>query len=739
MVVASGAYLWSKWPDVPDREQLSQPDWSLASVVYTAEGQELARFQQENRTWVPYGQISPHAVSALLATEDHRFFSHDGIDFFRLGSSAVQTLLGDRQGGSTVTMQLARNLFPGFQTAPPFERKLKELITALRLEQQYGKPEILEMYLNTVSYGNRAFGIQEAARTYFGKSAASLSLTESALLIGLLKGPSWYNPLRHPERALNRRNIVLDVMLRRGYLEEAEHTRLRNEPLGLDFQSLATVSSLAPHFVEHVRTWVEAWAEANGHDVYSGGLRIYTTLDSRLQNLAQEAVGEQMQQLQAVANYEWSHPQDFFLSSNPAAYPHMAGQPRFSYFWQTHPEVADAYVRGSRRYKTAVVGGTHPEAAFLNLRLNATFMDSLSAVAGRLETGFIAIEPATGHVKAWIGGRDFGQDQYDKVALARRQPGSTFKPFVFAAAVDYGYAPDQLVSESPQGFRTVSADTGAAKADALTVRHALAISSNTATAHFVDVLGPRRVASYAQRLGIKSELRAVSSLGLGTSEVTLLEMASAYGTLANQGMHREPVVVTRIEDHSGRVLARFEPPAERAISAYTAYAVVDMLRDAVGYGTAREIRTRFGIRADVAGKTGTTQHNADGWFMLMHPELVAGSWVGFNDPRVTFRSDHWGQGAHNALYVVGAFFQRLTADQLLTRNVRFALPPGYTHTGKPEAVSEEIVLATDGSRAPLVPSADLQDSTGKSLSTLPADADVEQALRLHVSGSQSSE
>lgn len=723
----------------PDLDALTTHPRSLSTVVYTADGQELTRFHREYRTWVPYSSISEHTIRALLATEDHRFYRHSGVDFLRLASSAAKTLLGDRQGGSTITMQLVRNLRPELLQGAPYQRKVKEVVLALELERTWPKERILETYLNTVPFGPRVFGIEAAAQTFFDEPASALDVHESALLIGLLKGPSWYNPVKHPKRALGRRNVVLSRLRDEGYIDAEAYTRYAGMSLALRYRPPVWRANLAPHFAEHVRAWLEDWGERNGYDVYQDGLRVYTTLDSRLQAHAQAAADEQVQILQAVVDYEWSQQAPPALGTAPGAYLRRAASGKvdpFAHFWSTHPDLLQEYVRATDRHERLVERGMHPTAASIQLSFERPFMDSLRAALSRLEVGLVAIDPSTGHVRAWVGGRDFERDQFDKVALAKRQPGSTFKPFVFATAIDHGYKPDDYISDTPVAYRDpdtkqVWTPRSAATGAPVTLRNALAYSSNSVATKLTLETGPYRVAETAKRMGIRSALDAVPSIGLGTSEVTLLELTSAYATLAGTGVYREPVVVTRIEDRSGKVVARFEPEPRKAISAYTAYAVLDMLRSAVDYGTGSRIRTALGIRDDVAGKTGTTQRNADGWFVLMHPGLVTGAWTGFNDPRITFRSNHWGQGGHNALNIAGDFLRRiLHDDQPNIARSSFAPPPGYI-AAKPKAIrrtgdilanSEHAPLASEGlampgrtNAAPLNPDADLEHTLRASL------------------------
>ena len=664
------------------------PNLGLATLVYSADGHELTRYYRENRTWIAYAQLSPALVETLIATEDRRFYTHRGVDWLRLGASMWKTARGQRQGGSTLTMQLARNYFPDIGQAPAVQRKFYEIATALKIERGYLKYEILEMYLNTVPFGYHAFGIETAAQTYFNKSASALNTVESATLVGMLKGITLYNPVRHPERSIQRRNVVLGQANRYGSLDPGALDSLRRQPLGLDFQFNTAATGPAPHFAETVRTGLADWAAEQGYDLYSSGLRVYTTLDMRLQAKAEAAFEAQLNGLQAVAGYEWSRRRPAHLGDTPDVYERAQAAGRyepFAYFRRARRDLLDQHIRHTERYEQALRQGTASDAALEALHANVAFIDSLVGDLTRLEAGLVALDPATGHVLAWVGGCDFAEDQYDKVALARRQPGSTFKPFVYAAALELGYSPEDQRVDVIQTYDTTGPDKtwtptnsgDEATGDTLTLREGLAFSKNTITAQLMDEMGPAWVAHTARRMGIESPLDEVPSLALGTSEVTLLELVAAYTPLATNGWRRTPLFITRIEDRNGRPIASFAPETRASISSQTSYSILEMMRGVVDEGTGIRIRTQFGIEADVAGKTGTTQNNADGWFVLLHPRLAMGAWVGFNDRQVTFRSNFWGQGGHNALYVVGDFLKRALADSLVQPDARFAPPHGH--------------------------------------------------------------
>ena len=648
-------------PFTPSISDIRKAGSEQPAQILSADGRKLAEFKQSNRQWVALTDISPQVVKALIATEDHRFYEHFGLDWRRTASAAVYTLRGDRQGGSTLTQQLARNLYPEeIGRAASLTRKLKEAITALKIEAVYSKDEILETYLNTVPFLYNAFGIEMAARTYFNTSADGLDVLQAATLVGMLKGNSYYNPVLNPERAVQRRNIVLAQMVKHGQLDPAKFESLKQKPLRVDFERQSEPPGPAPHFAQQLRKWLIAWADRNDYNIYSDGLVVHTTLDYRLQTQASQAVARQGYQLQHIANAAWSRAST----------------------WNPGNALVEAFMRETPAYKAAIDGGLTPEQAIRQLQADAGFMRDLREKKTTIQAGFLAIDPQNGQIKAWVGSRDFQEDAFDHVQQARRQPGSTFKPFVYGEAFRQGMSPDDtLIDEAVEiavGGNEVwrPTDDKPPSGQPMSLRDALAYSKNTITAQLMQKVGPGKVVKLAHAMGIRqSKLEAVPSLALGTSPVSLIEMVAAYGTIANGGRYVEPVLVTRIEDRDGKLIEEFAAaPPEQALSRHVAYTLLDTMRGVISRGTGSAIRSRFGIRADVAGKTGTTQDSADGWFLLMHPQLVAGAWVGFNDSRVTLRSDYWGQGAHSALPIVGDFFSNALRNRLIDRNARFEAP-----------------------------------------------------------------
>ncbi|MBF3539845.1 transglycosylase domain-containing protein [Burkholderia pseudomallei] len=661
-------YVLALIPFTPSIGDIRKARVDAPAQILSADGKLLAEFKPSNREWVPLADISPKMVDALISTEDHRFYEHHGLDWRRTAGAALRTFSGDRQGGSTITQQLARNLYPDeIGRAPTLTRKLKEAITALKIEAVYSKAQILETYLNTVPFLYNAYGVEMAARTYFDKSADQLDALDAATLVGMLKGNSYYNPVLNPERALARRNTVLAQMVKYGRLSPAAYASLQKKPLRIDFERQKEPPGPAPHFAQQLRKWLIAWADRNDYNIYSDGLVVRTTIDSRLQTYATQALARQTNQLQGVANGMWN------AGSGCAP-----GNPLFR-----------AFVRETPEFRAALDGGATGDAALKRLLADRGFARALCKAKADVQAGFLAIDPRNGQIKAWVGSRDFTAEPFDHVQQARRQPGSTFKPFVYGAAFAAGATPDDTFVDQPVEIPLAGGEIWRPDDDApptnkpMTLRDAIAYSRNRITAQLMMKVGPQKVARLARAMGVRdSALDAVPSLALGTSPVTLKEMVSAYATIANVGEYVEPRMVTRIEGRNGEVLAEFASATpERALDAAAARTLIDVMRGVVERGTGAAIRSRYGIRADVAGKTGTTQGDTDGWFILTQPELVAGAWVGFDDGRVTLGGD-WGQGARSALPIVGDFYQRAIRARLVDTRERFATeaPPSAFDT-----------------------------------------------------------
>ena len=691
--------VWNTVKETPDVDHLRTVRAVQPSVVLAADGSELTTLRSVQREWLPLEKISPQVLHALVDTEDKRFYDHPGVDIFRTLAAAFRTAGGETQGGSTITQQLVRNLYPEeIGRARTVNRKLREIITATRIEQRYTKDEILETYLNTVPFLYNVYGIEMAARTYYGKSASSLDALEGATLVGMLKGTHYYNPVVNPERARSRRNVVLAQMVRGDHLSDEEFQLLRGAPLGLNFQRQAEPTGSSTHFTEYVRKWLTDWAERNHHDLGAEGLVIQTTLDPKMQALAAQAVERQSQVLQAVADVEWGTASSRLLSKTPAAYERMRDKVQpFRYLWTERDTLLDSFLRETPEFRRAVAADG--EAATLKkLKHDAAFIARLQQAKTRLEAGFLAMDPASGEVRAWVGSRDFQRDQYDHVAQAERQPGSTFKPFVYGAALERGFSPDRMYADGPVEIRLGDgrmwrpSDMGGASGRPMSLRDGLVYSKNTITAQVMQDVGLNDIVTLAKAAGVKrSRLDAVPSLALGTSPVTLLEMVNAYSTIARGGEYREPIFIRNIKDREGKTLVEFSKAPVRVMSERTSTELIDMMRGVVTRGTGTAIKSQFQVVADIAGKTGTTQNNTDGWFMLMHPNLVVGSWVGFNDARVTMRSDYWGQGGHSALLLVGDFFRAAMDRGMLDVKASFPRPerPALMASARPSAVMDD--------------------------------------------------
>ncbi len=647
-------------PFTPSISDIRKATTERPAQILFADGKKLAEFKPSNRQWVKLAEVSPAVIDALIATEDHRFYTHFGLDWRRTLMAAVNTFRGERQGGSTLTQQLARNLYPEeIGREATLTRKIKEAITALKIEALHSKQEILETYLNTVPFLYNAFGIEMAARTYFDCSARQLDVLQSATLVGMLKGNSYYNPVQNPERAVERRNTVLALMLRQHKLSAQQFEQLKKKPLRINFERQLPDPGAAPHFAQQLRKWLILWADRNDYNVYSDGLVVHTTLDSRLQAQANQAVARQGEVLQQLARSAWNNT-----------------------VWNVRNPLVQTFLRESGAYRAARASGLDDAQALRKLWADTSFMRDLRQQKTMIEAGFLAIDPRSGEVKAWVGGRDFLRDAFDHVQQARRQPGSTFKPFVYGEAFRQGYHTDDSLLDKAVEIRLDGGevwrpgDGVPPSGRAMSLRDGLVYSKNTITAQLMQMVGPAKVARLAYALGVRqSPLEEVPSLALGTSPVSLKEMVSAYASIAGGGVYRKPVLVTRIEDRKGRVLAEFAPAAgEAAFSPAVAYTLIDVMRGVVERGTGSAIRQHFGLRGDLAGKTGTTQDNADGWFIMMQPQLVAGAWVGFNDNRVTLNSNYWGQGAHSALPMVGHFYSAALRNRLLDASARFVAP-----------------------------------------------------------------
>lgn len=674
--------------DMPSFQRLENPTQDLASVAFSADGKILGTFyHSSDRVRVAASDIPAVVRQALIAVEDRRFYEHAGIDPMGIAAAIFSSLTGRRRGGSTITQQLARNLYDEVGVERSLWRKLKEMIVAIYLEYRYSKEEILTMYLNTVPFGGVTYGIQAASRYYFGKDVQELTLPEAALLIGLLKGPSYYSPYKYPERAIARRNTVIDLMQEAGFIQAAEAIRSKKAPLGTGKAPFTASQSqgIAPYFREHLRLWLIQWARQRGYDIYRDGLQIYTTIDSRLQVHAESAVVKHLQNFQPIFDNELK----------------TYGLP-----WKRDSSILWRAMRRSERYNVMKSAGV-PEAEILRQFRRPVQMrvfswkapgyidtvlspwDSLAYYLRFLEVGLVTLDPHTGEIKAWVGGINHAYFKYDHVIQARRQVGSTFKPFVYTAAMDNGYSPcyEELNVPVEIPVREGGRDTVWSPRNAdreiggkVSLKKALALSLNIITARLMKALGPEVVVSYARRMGIQSELEPVYALGLGVCDLTLLELTSAYGCFPTLGVWREPLFIREIRDRRGNVIETFTGTSRRALSEQTAYLMVEMLRWVTIAGTAGELRWRYGLSdLDIGGKTGTTQQHADGWFVGFTPDYVTGVWVGTADRNVHFSSLVYGQGARMAMPIWALYMKAAYADTTLKldRKKRILPPKGF--------------------------------------------------------------
>ncbi|RZK99863.1 MAG: penicillin-binding protein [Rubrivivax sp.] len=720
LAIAAAAYVGYQVSQAPAITELKTTKVPEPSVILSADGKTIGRFQEQRSQPVTLVQVSPYVIQALIATEDHRFREHSGVDWLRSLKAILRTATGRMEGGSTLTQQLVRNLFPeDIGRSRNLGRKVKEIATALRIERIYTKDQILEAYLNTVPFLYNAVGIEAAARTYFDKPAKALDAAEAATLVAMLKGTNYYNPVLHPKRAKARRNLVLAQMLKRGVLSQEDHDSARAEELQVTLTHQSIDLDMAPHFAAHVRKWLDDWADQNDRDLAREGLVIHTTLDSRLQEAATKAVERQTEALQHVADSEWSAANMPVVSRSLDSYGQVSPDKAFAHFWRQHPSLLADAVRRTPDYRQLVKSGKTPAAALAAVQGDAELMAKLRASKTRLEAGFVAVDPRSGAVKAWVGSRDFDDEQFDHVAQAARQPGSTFKPIVYAAALESGILPTRTYMDTPIEVRLGNGkvwrptDMSGSTGESMTMWQGLVLSKNTITTQVMQDAGLPRITALAKAMGIRdSKLDPVPSMALGTSPVTLLEMATVYATIASGGEHKQPYFVERITDKQGQEVAVFGPnPVDRALAPDTVNNLVDMMRGVITYGTGTMLRTRFAPEGDLAGKTGTTQNNTDGWFMAMHPQLVTGAWVGFNDQHVTMRGSYWGQGGHSALLLVGDFLRTAFKQKLMDSQASFASPrrPPVTGNGEWSPTSDEV-----DESAPLL------DAEGNPITTDPA-------------------
>ncbi len=702
---------------LPSFEELENPDNSLAAEVYSEDNVLLGKFYIQNRTWTDYENISPYVVDALIATEDIRFYRHSGIDFRGLARVLVKTIiLGQNTGGgSTITQQLAKNLFlpRDLSNDPAIVRsarlavaKFKEWHTAVRLERSYTKEEIITMYLNVFDFIYNAVGINSAARIYFNTTPDSLNIEQSAMLVGMLKNSVAYNPLRNEESALRRRNVVISQMERYGYITPDVADSVMMLPLGLDLREDSHNTGLATYFREYIRTtmiryeperdmfysddqyedalwrWendpLYGWCRKNkkpdgtNYNLYRDGLRIYTTLNSRMQGYAEEALREHLSQdLQPAFNQR----------AKGYRNPPYSNDLNLSQIKQ----LISRSVRQSDRYQNMRRAGIPEDSITLSFNTPIpmklfswdgerdtvmTPLDSIWYYKFFVRSSFMAMDPHTGHVKAYVGGPDFRYFKYDAVTQQKKQVGSTIKPFLYTLAMQDGYSPCFEVENIARSFDVndsvwIPRSSGPVEYHGrmVTLKWGLAQSENYISAWLMKQFSPQAVVDLMHRMGVRSFIDPVYSIFLGTSDLSLEEMVGAYGTFANKGVYTRPLYVTRIEDRNGNVISTFSPFIDEVISEEDAYLMTSLLQGVVNSGTAVRLRLTYKLHNQMGGKTGTTQNHSNGWYMGVMPDLVAGVWTGWEDQAIHFEDLSLGQGANMALPVVGLFLQRLLADE----------------------------------------------------------------------------
>ena len=684
MVLAAS---WGWFGKLPTFEELENPDTYLASEIISADNKIIGTYFLENRSPVRYEDLSSNLVKALVATEDERFFDHAGIDIKSLPRVVKGVVTGDlsKGGGSTITQQLAKMLFnnPPKSKIERVLQKFKEWVIAVRLEKQYTKEEIIAMYLNKVDFLNLAVGIKSASRIYFDTTPEELQLEQAAMLVGMVKNPRLYNPLRRDSLTWVRRNVVFRQMVRNEYITEEERDSLKGLPLSLNFQRTGHNEGLAPYFREHIRqTFMPKWLAENkkqdgsSYNLYTDGLKIYTTINSKMQSYAERAVRRHIGELQEV----------FFE--------HWEGRKLAPFSDLNSKEVNDLMMqamRRSERYRKMSRNGAPMDSikqAFNKpvpmkvfsytgeIDTVLTPMDSIWYYKFFLRAGLMSMDPRTGFVNAWVGGIDHEHFKFDHVIDGKRQVGSTFKPFVYATAVDHGYSPCYEVENVQVSFDKdvwgLSEDwmpkSSSGKYGGIyTLKQGLAQSVNTITAFLMKQVGPKNVKEMAVQLGLDPEnIPAVPSICLGTPDVSVFEMVRAYSAFANKGFLNEPVTVTRIEDKNGVVLYEYVPNSKEVLSEQTAYVMLDILRGVnEPGGSGYRLRYTYGFDNPIAGKTGTTQNNSDGWYMGIVPQLVCGVWVGCEDRSAHFRSTRLGQGANMALPVFAHYLGHLYKDRSL--------------------------------------------------------------------------
>jgi penicillin-binding protein 1A len=686
---------WGLLGSMPSFEDLENPDSNLATEIISADGVVIGKYFEKNRSQLKYSDLPKNLVQALVATEDARFYEHSGID----GRGTLRAVLsfGTSGGASTLTQQLAKQLFHGEGSKfLPFRiiQKAKEWIIAIRLERQYTKNEIIAMYCNVYDFGNNSVGVNSAAKTYFSKEPKNLTIDESAILVGMFKNSGLYNPVKNPEGVRNRRNVVLKQMEKAEIITEAQKLKLQSLPIKLDFKLESHKDGTATYFREYLREYMKKWVEDNkkpdgsDYNIYKDGLRIYTTIDSRMQLHAEEAVEAHMANLQEeFFNQAKDNKNAPFVNISQAETDRIMNKAmKASARWSIMEsnEKSEEEIIASFKQKTKMKVFTWKGERDTVM----TPLDSIRYYKHFLQSGLMAMEPQTGNIKAWVGGINYKYFQYDHVGQGARQVGSTFKPFVYATAIEQlGMSPCDSILDGPfmirKGEHNVTEDWEPRNSDnkyrgMVTLKKALANSINTVSAKLIDKTGPEAVVELTHKLGVTSEIPAQPSIALGAVEITVQDMVAAYSTFANQGVYVKPQFITKIEDKSGLVIYEPIPESHDVLNKDIAFAVIKLLEGVTEGGSGERLRTQGGGNGDnrwtgypymftnpIAGKTGTTQNQSDGWFMGMVPNLVTGVWVGCEDRSARFKGLTYGQGATAALPIWGYFMKKCYEDENL--------------------------------------------------------------------------
>ncbi|WP_024769677.1 penicillin-binding protein 1A [Aquimarina macrocephali] len=707
---------WGVYGEMPKFEELENPQNDLATQIISSDGVQIGTFFKENRTPVSYEDLPQHLVDALVATEDARYYDHSGID--ARGTLRAFVFLGTKGGASTISQQLAKQLFTGGSKnkIERYLQKIQEWVIATRLERQYTKKEIVTMYLNKYDFLNQAIGISSASRIYFGKNPKDLNVEEAAVLVGMLKNSSLYNPLRRPEMVKTRRDVVLNQMEKYEYITEKQRDSLKQLPLKLDYSPEGHNDGTATYFREYVRSWMSKWVKENPKgenaegepeyfDIYRDGLRINVTIDSRMQRYAEEAVQEHMANLQKEFDkQEKDNKTSPFRDLKEAEVERILNRSiKSSARWKKmlSQGKSEKEIRKSFDEKT--------EMSIFSWKGDIdtimTPKDSILYYKKFLRSGLMSMEPQTGHVRAWVGGVNYKHFQYDHVYQGARQVGSTFKPFVYATAIDQlklspcDTIPKSQITISAGSHGVIDNDWTPKNSDAdytgyMSLKEALAKSVNTISARLMDRIGPEPIVRLAKKMGVESDILEVASIALGSVDLKLSEMVGAYSTFANQGIYTKPVTITSIEDKNGTVLYQFVPETRDVISKEAAYVTINLMEGVTQSGSGVRLRTGPSSRYDIknvvtghpykftnpiAGKTGTTQNQSDGWFMGIVPNLCTGVWVGGDDRATHFRTTTFGQGATMALPVWGLFMKKCYADETLKISTKaFPKPENLT-------------------------------------------------------------